>query len=60
MSVQVAEEGTHDELVSAKDGVYAGLVKRQLDLGDHNGGRARKKGQGTGDTTPEVVRSKRV
>ncbi|CAM9793005.1 unnamed protein product [Pylaiella littoralis] len=55
-SGRVAEEGTHDELVSAKDGVYAGLVKRQLDLGDHNGGRARKKGQGTGDTTPEVVR----
>lgn len=58
---QVAEEGTHDELVSAKDGVYAGLVKRQLDLGDHNGGRASsRKVQGAGDTTPEVVRSKKT
>lgn len=56
----MAEEGTHDELVSAKDGVYAGLVKRQLDISDHHsGGRASQKGQGVGDTTPEVVRLKK-
>lgn len=61
---QVAEEGTHDELVSAKDGVYAGLVKRQLDISDHHnngaeGGKASQRAQGAGDTSPEVVRSKK-
>lgn len=34
MFCQVVEEGSHEELLSTKGGVYSGLVKRQLDLGD--------------------------
>lgn len=59
---QVAEEGTHDELVSAEGGVYASLVKRQLDLGDSsssNGG-GKKAAQQIGGDTPKLGLSKRV
>lgn len=35
--LQVAEEGTHEELLSSRGGVYAGLVKRQLDVGGTGG-----------------------
>ncbi|CAM9993425.1 unnamed protein product, partial [Hapterophycus canaliculatus] len=31
---KVAEEGTHEELLATEGGVYAGLVKRQLDVSD--------------------------
>ena len=31
---QVVEEGSHEDLLSNKGGVYSGLVKRQLDLGE--------------------------
>ncbi|CAN0072557.1 unnamed protein product [Ectocarpus sp. 4 AP-2014] len=41
-SGQVVEEGTHEELLDAKHGVYAGLVKRQLDLGESGGGGGRR------------------
>lgn len=34
----MVEEGTHEELLFQKGGVYSGLVKRQLDLGDNKGG----------------------
>lgn len=63
VTCQVAEEGTHDELVSAEGGVYAGLVKRQLDLGDSssssNGGGKKGELQLGGDT-PKLGLSKRV
>ena len=36
-SFQVAEEGTHEELLSTKGSVYSALVKRQLDIGDCRG-----------------------
>ncbi|CAM9813320.1 unnamed protein product [Ascophyllum nodosum] len=31
---KVVEEGSHEDLLSNKGGVYSGLVKRQLDLGE--------------------------
>lgn len=49
---QVAEEGTHEELVSVKGGVYSALVKRQLDIGD-NGGK-----EDIGVSTPASLSSK--
>lgn len=55
----MAEEGTHDELVSAEGGVYAGLVKRQLDLGDSsssNGGGRKGEPQIGGDTPKQGLR----
>lgn len=42
---QVVEEGTHEELLDAKHGVYSGLVKRQLDLGESGGGGGRRGGK---------------
>eukprot|EP00752_Nemacystus_decipiens_P014577 g12981.t2 len=61
-SGRVAEEGTHDQLVSVDGGVYASLVKRQLDLGDSsssNGG-GRKGEPRIGGDTPKLGLAKRV
>lgn len=33
----MAEEGTHEELLATEGGVYAGLVKRQLDIPESSG-----------------------
>lgn len=50
----MVEEGSHDELVSTKKGVYSGLVKRQLDLGD------KADREDIGQSTPGLFKTRKM